>query len=707
MKQIFQSLKTGEISLTEVPACQAGDNELLIRSEVSLISLGTERMLLEFGKGNWISKALQQPDKVKQTLQKLKTDGFLPAFNSVQNKLETPLALGYCNAGTVLSVGRNVSGFNPGDRVASNGFHAELVSVPANLCAKIPDEVSSETAAFTVASSIALQSVRLLNPTLGERIGVIGLGLIGLLTCQILIANGCKVIGFDPQESRRKIAKSYGAAVASSDLSESVSAGMDFSDGYGLDGVIVAASTSSSEPMSAAPQMCRKRGRVVLVGVTGLELSRDDFYKKEISFQVSSSYGPGRYDSFYEEEGHDYPYGFVRWTVQRNFQAVLELMADKKLKVDKLISSKFAFEEAEKAYKEVCDSKDAIGILLEYDTEKDLSVQTLTNTHLSGSFIKADSGNAALIGAGNFANKILIPELQKSGFSIKAVASKSGASAAFASAKYGIPIMTTNTDVIFSDNSINSVIITTRHDSHAEYAIKAIKSGKHVYVEKPLAMTVKELENIKNAYHSQAEKPVLTVGYNRRFSPLSLEAKRLLGETNAPVAINILVNAGQIQPDHWTQDPQIGGGRVIGEVCHFIDLALFLAGSEITATDGVYMKSLSGYVTNDTLTASLSFKNGSIASICYFANGSKDFPKEKIEIFSDGKTITIDNFKSLKSYGFPNAKNISLWSQDKGHQNCVKAFYDGIRTGVLPIPDEELFQTSLYSIKLAEKAFGK
>ena len=708
MKQILQNLKNGNTELAEIPVPQVKKGCLLIKSSKSLISLGTERMLLNFGKANWIDKARQQPDKVKQVLQKVKNDGIAATANAVLNKLNQPLPLGYSNAGVVIDVGKGVTNFKIGDRVVSNGNHAEVVCVSSNLCAKIPDEVSDSTACFTVVSSIALEGVRLVNPTLGESVAVIGLGLIGLLTCQILLANGCRVIGFDFDEKKVQIAKNYGAEAYNISSGEApVELAMQFSKQNGVDAVIITASTTSNDPAHQAPQMCRKRGKVVLVGVVGLELSRDDFYKKEISFQVSCSYGPGRYAANYEEKGLDYPIGYVRWTEQRNFEAVLELMRLGKLKTDELVSQEIPFANAAKAYETVANSKDALGLVLAYDGKVDLDKTFVTLNDLPN--IESYSSTKAImgfIGAGNYAGGMLIPAFSTTKAVLKAISSSGGVSGNIIGNKFGFSISTTDYKRILNDPEINTVAIATRHSSHANMVVEALNSGKNVFVEKPLAMNLEEINLIKEAYRKsigQGNPLHLMVGYNRRFSPLVKAAKEQLKDLSSPCSIIITVNAGKIPPEHWTQDAETGGGRIIGEACHFIDLFRFLTGSKITDVHTAFMNDGSEAGNPpDTAVISLSCQNGSIGSINYFANGTKDFPKERIEIFISGKIIQIDNFKSITFYGFKKAKNISLWSQDKGQNNCAQEFINSIEKGLpSPINIEELLEIAEITIKAA------
>ncbi|MCP4401603.1 MAG: Gfo/Idh/MocA family oxidoreductase, partial [bacterium] len=584
MKQLLQNLKTGNTELTEVPTPQTISGHLSIQSAVSLISTGTERMLVDFGRASYLQKAKQQPEKVRQVLDKIKTDGLLPTIDAVQSQLDRPIPLGYCNAGKVLNLPLPPSkgGMKIGDRVVSNGPHAEVVRVPYNLCAKIPDSVTDEEAAFTVIASIGLQGARLAQPTLGECFVVTGLGLVGLLTVQILRANGCRVLGIDLDSRKCELARQFGAEPV--DLSQGedpLQAALAFSHERGVDGVLITAATKSSEPVHQAAQMCRTRGRIVLVGVTGLELNRTDFYAKELSFQVSCSYGPGRYDPDYEELGHDYPIGFVRWTEQRNFEAVLDLMAAGKLNVKPLISHRFSFEDAEKAYTLIFQNTEPyIGILLQYQTHehsKVLGEKTLPLRESSRSFAVNTSVVAGVIGAGNFASRTLLPALSQTSARLNTIASSGGVSGTHVGRKFGFEQSTTDTDAIFHDPEITTVFITTRHNTHARFVLQALNAGKHVFVEKPLCLTQEELGRIQEKIHTLSPSPLLLVGFNRRFAPHVVKIKSLLAPLREPKSFIMTVNAGYIAPEHWTQDFAVGGGRIIGEVCHFIDLLRFLA----------------------------------------------------------------------------------------------------------------------------------
>lgn len=710
MRQILQTLKTGAIEVAEVPIPSIKRGQLLVVTTNTLVSSGTERMLVEFGKASWIEKARQQPDKVRMVLDKIKTDGFQPTLETVFNKLNQPLPLGYCNVGRVAGVGAGVSGFALGERVISNGNHAEIVSVPINLCAKVPDSVSDEEAAFTVLGAIALQGIRLLSPTLGEAVVVTGLGLIGLMTVQLLRANGCRVLGLDFDKQKLEMARQFGAEVVD------LAAGQDpvkeaefFSRGRGVDAVIVTAATKSSEPMHQAALMCRKRGRIILVGVTGLELSRDDFFKKELTFQVSASYGPGRYDPNYEEKGQDYPVGFVRWTEQRNFEAVLDMMALGHLNVKSLISHRLNISEAEKAYDLVGSAEPSLGILLKYTgfsitpAHQTVSLASSAN-HFQSPFPKGKRVKTSIsfIGSGSYASSVLIPAFKATGVRLRSVASSSGVSGVHAGRKYGFEETTTDSEGIFSDRGTNALVITTRHDTHALFVQKALHAGKHVFVEKPLCLKLEELAQIELTHSLLSERsvaPLLMVGFNRRFAPHVQRIRKLLIGVSGPKSFVMTVNAGAIPSDHWTLDLDVGGGRMIGEACHFIDLLRFLAGSPIKN----WIKQTMQSTNPDTTTISLKFVDGSIGTIHYFANGSKAFPKERLEVFVGGRILQLDNYRKLTGYGWPGFKKMNLWRQDKGHKACAQAFVDAISThSIAPIPLVEILEVSRVSIEIAQ-----
>ena len=714
MKQILQSLKTGVTETAEVPCPAVQRGQILIRSSVTLVSAGTERMLVEFGKAGWIDKARQQPDKVRMVLDKIKTDGLMPTVEAVFNKLDQPLPLGYCNVGTVLDIGSGVSGFAIGERVASNGKHAEAVSIPVNLCAKVPETVPDEDAAFTVLGAIALQGIRLVNPTLGETVVVTGLGLIGLMTVQLLRAQGCRVLGLDFDPLKLALARQFGAETVDLGVGQDpLAAALVLSRGRGVDAVLITASTKSNEPVHQAAQMCRKRGRIVLVGVTGLELSRADFFEKELSFQVSCSYGPGRYDPNYEEKGQDYPVGFVRWTEQRNLEAVLDMMADGRIDVKPLISHRFEIDEAVQAYELVGGSAPSLGILLSYPSVSEKPDAILRNQTVNLGPARPSVGKATLgfIGSGNYATAVLIPAFKAAGVRLKTVASAGGVSAAHAGRKFGFEKTTTATEEVFADPEINAVVVATRHDSHALQVCHALEAGKPVFVEKPLALTLDELSQVEVAYASAltaGQMPLVMVGFNRRFAPQAVKVKSLLIALDAPKALVMTVNAGAIPSTHWTQDRAVGGGRIVGEACHFIDLLRYLAGSPIVDAKVVSLGNAKGLTgLGDTVTLTLRFADGSMGTVHYLANGHKSFPKERLEVFCSGRILQLDNFRKLKGFGWPGFAKMNLWRQDKGQKDCAAAFVRAVEFGgVAPIAFDELVEVSRVTIQIAEALSG-
>jgi predicted dehydrogenase/threonine dehydrogenase-like Zn-dependent dehydrogenase len=712
LKQVLQNLGTGETLLADVPAPQLADGHVLISTRASVISAGTERMVVEFGRSNLWQKARQQPDKVRQVLDKVRTDGLMTTYSAVKSRLDQRIPLGYCNAGTVVATGRGVSNLVVGQRVVSNGYHAEIVRVPQNLCAPIPDTVRDDQAAFTVLGAIAMQGVRLANPTLGETFAVIGLGLLGLLTVQLLRANGCRVIGVDLDRERLGLAHSFGAETV--DLSvgqDAVAMAQDRTRGCGVDGVLITAATQSSDPVKQAAHMCRKRGRIVLVGVTGLELSRADFYEKELSFQVSCSYGPGRYDPQYEEKGHDYPYGFVRWTEQRNFEAVLDLLASGTLNVDRLISHRFPIESAHQAYDLLANGKSYLGIVLEYSgtAETVIDVGTRSEVTIEPTARVAEPGEPVLglIGAGGYASQVLVPALKRTGVDLQTVASSGGTSAVELGRRHGFREATTDVARVLADPRINVIVIATRHNTHADLACAALQAGKHVFVEKPLALTMAQLEQLEKTYRDTRrlqEPPSLMIGFNRRFAPQIERIQALLRSVQAPKSMVMTVNAGAVPANHWTQDIEIGGGRIIGEGCHFIDLLRYLVGEPITG--------IKAFATGDPLRAphqqdnvsfTLQFADHSVGTVHYLANGHRSVPKERLEIFCAGRILQLNNFRDLRAYGWPQFRKMRLWRQDKGNAACVAAFIDTIRTGrPAPISFGEMVEVTRASFEVVD-----
>ncbi len=736
MKQLIQDLKKGNTLLEEVPAPRVKSGKVLIKTTRSLVSLGTERMLVEFGKAGIIEKARQQPDKVKQVLDKMKAEGVMPTLEAVFNKLNQPLPLGYCNVGVVEEVGKGVHGFNIGDRIASNGNHAEYILIPENLCAKIPDNVSDEEAAFTVIGSIGLEGIRLCNPTFAETIVVIGLGLIGLVSAELLRANGCRVIGYDFDQQKVEMAQSKGiTAFNPAQGTDPVKFVQQATNGVGADGVIITASNKSDEIIHQAAEMSRQRGRIILVGVIGLNLRRDDFFKKELTFQVSCSYGPGRYDDDYEQKGHDYPIGYVRWTEKRNFEAILQAISSGQLNVKPLITERVKLEDYNQVYGDMRKAGSIASILVYPENSQRNNSVKVTNQ----SFIAA-KGVFGIIGAGNFTSATIIPGMNAAAANLKYIASAGGLSAKTLAKKGNVAVATSDYREILNDPEVDTVMITTRHNLHARMTIESLQAGKNVFVEKPLCLNEEELEQIIEAASLRGEAPrnegdttkrtfgkashapiegsanngqiaclpdrqassgipprndgsagpMVVVGFNRRFAPLAQKMKSLLGE--GPKNIVATMNAGFLPPEVWVHDLEIGGGRIIGEACHYIDLCTYLAGSKVKA---VCMNSMGANPQENTDNASilLKYENGSNAVINYFANGSKAYSKERIEAYSQEKTLIIDNWRVLKGYGTKGFSKLKT-KLDKGHKTQFKLLVESIKTGKPIIPFDEIVNTT-------------
>ncbi len=674
MKQIIQDMKSGQTMLEEVPVPQVKSGYVLIKTSRTLVSLGTERMLVEFGKANLIDKARQQPDKVKQVLDKIKTDGLQPTLEAVFNKLGQPLPLGYCNVGKIVAIGKGVTEFKVGDRVASNGQHAEFVCVPKNLVAKVPDNILDEEAAFTVIGSIGLQGIRLLNSQLGETVVVIGLGLIGLITAQLLKANGCKVIGIDFDEDKVQIARTKGIiGINPGKGTDPIKFVIEETEQIGADAILITASTKTNEVIHQAAEMSRKRGRIVLVGVIGLDIRRDDFYKKELSFQVSCSYGPGRYDDNYENKGIDYPLPFVRWTEKRNFETILQSISMGNLDVKSLITEEIELKDYNQIYGDM-RKHGSIASIIKYPDDATIdTVIEVTPTTFS-----ASKGQIGIIGAGNFTSATMLPALKKAKANIRYIASAQGLSAKILAKKVGAQKATSNYKEILNDGEVDLVMITTRHNLHASMVIETLQAGKNAFVEKPLCLNKQELQEIISVYNQVHENNIsLTVGFNRRFSPFAQKMKALSGEGSKNIIATM--NAGFIPPEVWVHDLEIGGGRIIGEACHFIDLCSYLANSKVIA---VCMNSMGISPTENTDNVSilLKYENGSNAVINYFANGSKAYSKERIEVYSQEKTLILDNWRELRGYGFKGFSKMK-GNMDKGHNNQFTLLNERITKG--------------------------
>lgn len=697
MEQIIQDLKSGETILEEVPVPRVGSGKVLIKTHRTLVSLGTEKMLVSFGQSNLFEKARAQPEKVKQVLDKMKTDGVAPTIETVFRKLGTPLPLGYSQAGEVVEVGKGVTEFKPGDRVVSNGNHAEYVAIPKNLVAKIPAGVSYEEASFTVIGAIGLQGIRLIQPTLGETVAVIGLGLIGLISSQLLKACGCRVVGFDLDEDKLRRAEALGITAVNSGNQDPVNFMKEFTEQVGADAVIITASTKSNAVIKQAANMSRKRGRIVLVGVVGLDIDRADFFDKELTFQVSCSYGPGRYDEDYEQKGNDYPLAFVRWTEKRNFEAVLEAIRNGSLDVESLITERVKLKDYLEIYGDMNAGK-SIASIIEYPVEVTSKVtnngEFKRTISLPSFSYKGGKGTMAVIGAGNFTQATLMPALKNSDVQVKYIMSSGGLSSTTLAKKYGVPNSSTDIDAVLGDQEVEGVLITTQHNMHASMTIRALKSGKQVFVEKPLALNSEELDEIITTV--EETKNTVTVGFNRRFSAHAIKMKSFLGEK--PGAMNIIatMNAGHIPSEVWVHDLDIGGGRIVGEACHFVDLITYLTGSKIIE---VSMFSMGPDPKENTDNASihLKYENGSLGVINYFANGNKSYSKERVEVYYQGKNLILDNFRRLDGFGYGKGftSKILKTKQDKGHNKQFELLTARWKEGGEPlIPFDDIVNTT-------------
>lgn len=694
MRQVVQDLKNGQTRLEVVPKPMLQPGTLLVRGTRSLVSLGTERMLIEFARAGYLEKAMRQPEKVKQAWIKVQTDGWRATLEAIQRKLDQPLPLGYCHVGIVEQIGPGVEGFRIGDRVVSNGHHAEVVCVSQNLAARIPDDVKDDQAVFTVTAAIGLQGIRLIEPTFGEHIAVIGLGLIGLLSAQLLRAAGCRVTGIDTDPAKVKIARDLGLEAYHIDINcNPVAVVMERTLHLGADGVLITATTESHAVVSQAAQMCRKKGRIVLVGVVGLHINRSDFYHKELSFQVSSSYGPGRYDPLYES-GIDYPVSYVRWTAKRNFEAVLQAMQAGTLATQNLITQQCNIEEFEKIYSRISDPDVVAGVFI-YPHDHVKKQEPILVSHAAESF--AGKVQLAVIGSGQYAEAGILPHLSSLQANVKYLASSSGLSAARLSGKFKVKYATSDTSDIWQDAETSAVIISTRHHLHAIQTMEALHHHKHVWTEKPLALTKEEIKSIDQVYRKSGK--TLTVGFNRRFSPHTQLVKKSFS-SDFPVIINMQINAGFIPEDHWVNDLQQGGGRIVGELCHFIDLFVFLSGSPVREIVSVNMGSTTDSRTQNAAVM-IKSENGSIGSLQYQASGHSSYPKERIEIHQMQKTAIIDNFRKTTFYGVK--MNNLKTAQDKGQKNMLRQWLNMLQNGGdAPVSYDEIINVSFATLAAVE-----
>lgn len=703
MKQILQNMRSGVVSVYDVPPPGVQRGRVLVRTAASLISAGTEKTAVDTGKKGLLGRARQRPELVKQVIEKARTEGLAQTYAAVKAKLDGTTALGYSAAGIVASVGDGVSGFETGMRVACAGTgyasHAEMISVPQNLCVRLPDEITFDEGAFGTLGAIALQGVRLAAPTLGEAVVVIGLGLLGQITVQLLRANGCRVFGVDIDETRLQLARELGAEMCSSpgDARRRVS---EWSRGRGADAVLITAATPSNDPVELAGDVSRSKGRVVVVGLVGMDIPRDVYFLKELALHVSMSYGPGRYDAEYEERGHDYPYAYVRWTEGRNLEAFFDLVANKSISLEGLISHRFPVEQGEQAYRLISGEtrEPYLGIVLQYDPEKELArrIDVLNKPSLGAPGVKV-----GMIGAGDYARAMLLPNLKANGVEFCSIASASGLTAKNVGAQFGFASLVSSADDVLADAAANLIVISTRHDSHASLAIAALESGKHVFVEKPLALNEAELDAVLAA--AAASNGKLMVGFNRRFSPSATAAKEFFGDRKDPLSILYRVNAGRVPPGSWLQDPAQGGGRIVGETCHFIDLVHFLTGS---LTKRVFAEAVtsqnSSATDSDSIFITLKLADGSNATIAYLAEGDKALAKERVEIFSGGRSFVIDDFR--RHLMFADGKETTAGrSQDKGQAEQMRRVCSVILNGDdAPIAIGELAATTRCTVRILD-----
>lgn len=722
MKQILQNYKTGEVSVADVPPPIAQRGRVLVRTAASLISAGTERMTVELGRKSLLGKARERPDLVRQVIQKAQREGLANTITAVQSKLNAANALGYSAAGIVSDVGEDVTDFRAGDRVACAGAgfasHAEVLSVPKNLCVRLPDAVDYEAAAFGTLGAIALQGVRLAEPTLGESIVVVGLGLLGQLTVQLLKANGCRVFGVDLDAAKVELARTLGADDGCTSGGETLQAVSDWSRGRGADAVLITAATSSDQPVELAGEISRLKGRVVAVGLVGMNVPRKIYYERELTLKVSMSYGPGRYDPEYEERGHDYPFAYVRWTEGRNIEAFLDLVAAGSIRIAPLITHRFPIEDGERAYNLIAgETKEPyLGVVLGYDTERELvrNIERRTRGIASDTSDTKDVARAqatagatssvrvGMIGAGSYAQKFLLPNFAANKATFASIATASGISARGIGEKYDFARIAASADEVIADASANLIVIATRHDSHAALARRALEAGRHVFVEKPLALNDEELEGVLEAARDSNGR--LLVGFNRRFSPHARAAAEVFAARREPLSILYRVNAGRIARDSWIQDAREGGGRIIGEVCHFIDLMHFLTGA---VTTRVYAEAIASrnreIVDEDSVMITLRFGDGSNGTIAYLAEGDRALDKERIEIFGGGKTFVIEDFRAAALYERGRERRTKLRAQDKGQAEEVRAVCAMVRDDTpAPIALDDLAANTRATFRIRE-----
>jgi len=708
MKQLLQNLKTGEGIVADVPAPVVQPGRVLVRAASSLVSAGTERAFVELGRKSLLGKAKERPDLVGKVIEKVRSEGLLSTLQSVREKLDESHALGYSAAGVVVEVGEGVTEFRAGDRVACAGTgyaaHAELLSVPKNLCVRLPDKVDFQTGAFATLGAIALQGVRLAEPTLGESVVVIGLGLIGQLAAQLLRANGCRVFGVDLDESKVELARSLGAddgCAAGVDVRQAV---LKWSRGRGADAVLLTAATQSDEPVALAGEISRLRGRVVAVGLVGMNVPRAVYFQRELTLRVSMSYGPGRYDPEYEERGHDYPLPYVRWTEGRNLEAFLDLAAAGSVQTAPLVTHHFDIQDAARAYQLISGDtgEPYLAVLVNYDTERELE-RHVNNQISNFKFgISNPQVRVGMVGAGDWARRMLLPNFRDEGVAFAAIATASGVTARDVGRRYGFARFVSGADEVLGDEAVNLLVIATRHGTHAGLARKGLERGLDVFVEKPLALNDEELDSLLEA--AARSKGRLTVGFNRRFSPHARRAKEWFKDRRGPLSILYRVNAGRVPRAHWTQDAGEGGGRIRGEVCHFVDFMQYVTGSLVTR---VYAEPITSddreAVDDDSVFITLKFADGSNGTIAYLAEGDRVLPKERVEMFGAGRAFVIEDYRAAVSYAGGRETRTRLRAQDKGVREEVRALCAALREGgPAPIPLEDLVNTTRTTFRILD-----
>lgn len=711
MRQVLQDARSGDIGVVEVPAPKLLPGCLLVRIAASLVSAGTERASAEFASKNLLQKARARPDLVRDVIGKVQRDGLFSAVAAVRSRLDQPSALGYSSAGTVVGVGEGVTDINVGDRVACAGagyaVHAEFACVPRLLVARIPGEssVSFEEAAFTTVGAVALHGVRTAEAKVGDIVAVIGLGLLGQLTVQVLKAAGCQVLGMDIAPERAELASRMGIGDVSSSEPGVRDLCMQRTAGNGVDAVLITAETSSSAPVNLAAELARDRGVVVAIGTVGMDIQRKLYYEKELDFRVARSYGPGRYDAAYEQKGRDYPIGYVRWTETRNMEGFLQLLAEGKLDLKALITHRFTIERAHGAYELITGrrSEPSLGVLITYSEQApENRVLQLNELKAGAAAVTGRSASIGVLGAGAFATSTLLPILKKiNGIHLVGVCAANGNKARHLAEKFSFGYCTTDEMKIVHDPAVNAVVIATRHHLHAGQVCAALNAGKHVLCEKPLCLNEDELAEIVRAYLAAADpKPLLMAGFNRRFAPMATRLKAFLGEIREPLAMHFRVNAGFIPADHWVNDPEQGGGRLRGEVCHFVDFLAFLAGAPPVEVQTRALEN-SGQYSDDNLMLSLRFANGSQGTISYFANGDRSYSKERVEIFGGGAVAVLEDFRRLELVRHGKKQIFrSRFAQDKGHRAECAEFAAAIRNGAAsPIPFEDLVTSTLATLR--------